>query len=90
LNNDEILAVSNNKKLCDENYQSLKEELEKLKQLIYLQKDLNIFSEDINEENLEQKFNDLKEKNKFLENEIIKKQNDEEIKEIYNDLNISF
>jgi len=55
-----------------------------------LQKDLDIFFEDINEENLEQKFNDLKETNKFLDNEIIKKQNDKEIKEIYNDLNNSF
>ena len=90
VNTEELSTFYIEKNKCNEDYQSLKEELEKLKQLIYLQKDLDIFFEDINEENLEQKFNDLKETNKFLDNEIIKKQNDKEIKEIYNDLNNSF
>lgn len=92
LNSKDLKSLYKKFKVCAEGSQKLKEELEKMKQLIFLQKDLDTFVDNTNWNNLEDNFNKLKDKSKFLENEIIKKQkeNDKDLKEIYEELNNSF
>jgi hypothetical protein len=88
-NVEDFLWLDFENNICNtDDYETVKNELEELKQLIKLKDNILDFVDNTNKDNLIEKFDTFKDNDEFLDNNIIKEQkiNNNKLNEVYNNL----